>query len=67
MSRVMTMGELAASLAHEIKQPITAAAVNARACMQWLSRDAPHLTEACQTASATIAEVKRAAEIIDRV
>jgi PAS domain S-box-containing protein len=67
MSRVMTMGELAASLAHEIKQPIAAAAINARACMQWLCRDAPDLTEACQTASATIAEVKRAAEIIDRV
>jgi PAS domain S-box-containing protein len=67
MSRVMTMGELAASLAHEIKQPIAAAAINARACMQWLCRDAPDLTEASQTASATIAEVKRAAEIIDRV
>jgi PAS domain S-box-containing protein len=67
MSRVMTMGELAASLAHEIKQPIAAAAINAKACMQWLCRDAPDLTEACQTASATIADVKRAAEIIDRV
>jgi PAS domain S-box-containing protein len=67
MSRVMTVGELAASLAHEIKQPITAAAMNANACMQWLCRDTPDLTEACQTASATIVQVKRAAEIIDRV
>jgi signal transduction histidine kinase len=61
------MGELAASLAHEIKQPIAAAAMNAQACMHWLSRDAPNPTEACQAASATIAAVTRASEIIDRV
>jgi PAS domain S-box-containing protein len=67
MSRVMTMGELAASLAHEIKQPIAAAAMSAQACERWLCRDAPDLTKACESASAIIANVMRAAEIIDRV
>ena len=67
MNREMTMGELAASLAHELKQPMAAAANDAKACMEWLCRDAPDLTEACEAASATIADVTRAAEIIDRV
>ena len=67
MNREMTMGELAASLAHELKQPMAAAANDANACLQWLCRDAPDLTEACEAASATIADVTRAAEIIDRV
>ena len=38
MSRVATMGELAASLAHEIKQPIAATVTNARTCARWLER-----------------------------
>jgi PAS domain S-box-containing protein len=67
MSRVMTMGELAASLGHEVKQPITAAAMNAEACTRWLHRDVPDVTEACRSASSMIADVTRAAEIIDRV
>ncbi len=67
MSRVMTMGELAASLGHEIKQPIAAAAISAEACMQWLRRDAPDVTEASEAASATVAAVTRAGGIIDRV
>jgi PAS domain S-box-containing protein len=67
MSRVMTMGELAASLAHEIKQPIAAAAMNASVCARWLCRDPPDVVEASQAASRTIGDVIRAAEIIDRV
>lgn len=67
MSRVMTMGELAASLAHEIKQPIAAAAMNASVCARWLCRDRPDVVKAGQAASATIEDVTRAAEIIDRV
>ena len=67
MSRVMTMGELAASLGHEVKQPIAAAAMNAQACTRWLDRDVPDVTEACRAASSMIADVTRAAEIIDRV
>ena len=67
MSRVMTVGELAASLAHEIKQPITAALMHAKACTRWLRRDVPEVEEACTAASATVADVTRAAEIIERV
>ena len=67
LNRVSMMGELAASLAHEIKQPIAAAAISAEACTQWLRRDAPDVTEASQAASATVAAVTRAGGIIDRV
>jgi signal transduction histidine kinase len=67
MNRVSMMGELAASLAHEIKQPIAAAAISAEACTQWLRRDAPDVTEASEAASATLAAVTRAGGIIDRV
>jgi C4-dicarboxylate-specific signal transduction histidine kinase len=41
MSRVSTMAKLAASLAHEVKQPIAAAAMNARTCARWLQREEP--------------------------
>jgi PAS domain S-box-containing protein len=67
MNRVSMMGELAASLAHEIKQPIAAAVINAQTCAQWLSRDAPDVTEALQAASAMAAAATRAGGIIDRV
>jgi PAS domain S-box-containing protein len=67
MSRVITMGELAASLAHEIKQPIAAAASNANACERWLSRDAPDVTMARYSAALMVTDVTRAADIIDRV
>jgi PAS domain S-box-containing protein len=66
-NRVATMGELAASLAHEINQPITGAAVNGRACVNWLECDAPNVTEAREAASAVVADVTRAADIIDRI
>jgi PAS domain S-box-containing protein len=67
MSRVNTMGELAASLAHEIKQPITAAVVSAEACARWLRREAPDVTEACNASAHMVTSVTRAADIIDRV
>src|SRR5260370_20929578 len=67
MNRVSMMGELGASLAHEIKQPMAAAVMNAKTCGQWLRRDAPDLTEASKSASAMVADVMRAGAIIDRV
>jgi signal transduction histidine kinase len=63
----MTAGELAVSLAHEIRQPMAAAHLNAQACKQWLRRNAPDVTEACNAASSMIADVTRAEEIIDRI
>ena len=66
-NRVATMGELAASLAHEINQPITGAAASGRACVNWLECDAPNISEAREAASAMVADVTRAADIIDRI
>ena len=67
INRVSMMGELTASLAHEIRQPIAAANIAATACMRWLRRDRPDMKEACAAASAVVAAVTRAAGIIDRV
>jgi len=67
MSRVATMGELAASLAHEIKQPIAAAVTNARTCALWLERETPDLAEASEAASRTVNAAMRASDIVDRV
>ena len=67
LNRVSTMGELAASLAHEIKQPISAAMTDARTCSRWLTRDRPDLTEARAAASRVVKDVARASEIIGRV
>jgi len=67
INRVTTMGELAASLGHEIKQPISAAAADAETCLQWLSRDQPDLAEAQAAASRLIKDVTRASDIITRI
>src|SRR5271166_6263678 len=49
-NRVSMLGELAASLAHELKQPIAAAIINANTCMRWLARDQPDTQEAREAA-----------------
>jgi PAS domain S-box-containing protein len=67
INRVSMMGELTASLAHEIKQPLSAAIIDANACMRWLRRVPPDVMEACGSASRMVAAVTRAAGIIDRV
>jgi PAS domain S-box-containing protein len=66
-TRVSTMGELMASLAHEIKQPIGAAVTNGEACIRLLDRDQPDLPEAREAALEMIKDARRAADIIDRV
>jgi PAS domain S-box-containing protein len=67
VSRVTTMGELTASLAHEIKQPIAAAVTDAKTCLRWLGRDQPDLAEAREAASRIIKGATRAADIVSRV
>ncbi len=67
LSRVTTMGELTASLAHEIRQPISAAVTNAKTCLRWLGRDEPDVAEACEAASRLVKDVTRAADIIGRI
>ena len=66
INRVGIMGELAASLGHEIMQPIAAAAINARACLRWLQREPPEIDEARKTVSRIANDVDRAAGIIER-
>ena len=67
INRVNMMGELAAALAHEIKQPIAAAVANAGACLGFLQGERPDILEAREAASGTIGSARRAAEIIDHV
>jgi PAS domain S-box-containing protein len=67
VNRVTTMGELTASLAHEVNQPIAAALTNANTCLRWLTRDHPDLEEAREAASRIVKDATRAADIISRV
>jgi PAS domain S-box-containing protein len=67
LSRVTTMGELTASLAHEIRQPISAALTNAKTCLRWLGHDNPEVGEARDATSRMIQDVSRAADIISRI
>jgi PAS domain S-box-containing protein len=67
INRVTTMGELTASLAHEVNQPIAAAATDANTCLRWLARDQPDLEEARAAASRVVKDAARAAEIMSRV
>jgi PAS domain S-box-containing protein len=67
LSRVTTMGELTASLAHEIRQPISAALTNAKTCLRWLGCDAPDVPEAREAASRLVKDVTRAADIISSI
>jgi len=66
-SRLTTMGEITASLAHEVKQPIAAAVTDANTCVRWITRDEPDLKEAREAAWRIVKDAKRAAEIINRV
>src|SRR5205814_4060210 len=67
VSRVTTMGELTASLAHEVNQPIAAAVTNANTCLRWLTRGEPDVEEARQAASRIVKDLTRAGEIISRI
>jgi PAS domain S-box-containing protein len=66
-NRVSVMGELAASLAHELRQPIAAAITDAQTCLRWLTRDQPDVDEAREATLRTVKDNTRAAEIIDRL
>jgi signal transduction histidine kinase len=70
VNRVTTLGELTASLAHEVNQPIGAAVTNAESCLSclgWLAGDTPNLEEARAAASSIVEDGMRAAEIITRI
>jgi PAS domain S-box-containing protein len=67
VNRVSTLGEMAASLAHEIKQPIAAAITSANSCIEWLSHEPPNLDRARAAAARIDKYGNRAAEIIDHI
>jgi PAS domain S-box-containing protein len=67
MNRVSILGELAASVSHELKQPITAAITNAKTCLRWLKRDHPDVDEALEATSRIVKDGTHATEIIDRL
>jgi PAS domain S-box-containing protein len=67
VNRVTTMGELTASLAHEVNQPIAAASTNANTCLRWLAADTPNIEEAREAATRIVKDAKRAAEITSRI
>jgi PAS domain S-box-containing protein len=67
VTRVTTMGELTASLAHEVNQPIAAAITDSKTCLRWLTREPPDLNEAREAASRVVKDATRAADIISRI
>ena len=67
INRVSMLGELTASLAHEINQPITGTITSADACMRWLTREEPDLEEARANIKRIKQDGQRAAEIINRL
>jgi C4-dicarboxylate-specific signal transduction histidine kinase len=65
--RITTLGELTASIAHEVNQPLAAVVANAEACLRWLGRGTPDLDAARMSAECIINDGNRASEVIRRV
>ncbi len=67
VTRVMTLGELMASIAHEVNQPLAAVVTNAQACLRWLALETPRLDEARAAVERIIRDGNRASEVIQRI
>jgi PAS domain S-box-containing protein len=67
LSRVLTMGELTSSIAHEVNQPLAAVVANANACLRWMGAERPNLERARESVAAIITESHRASAVIQRV
>jgi signal transduction histidine kinase len=67
MNRISMLGELAASISHELKQPITAGIISAKTAVRWLAKDQPDVENACQSAANAVKAGERAVEIIERL
>ena len=67
VSRVTMLGELTASIAHEVNQPLTATLMNGNACLSWLGAQPPNLEEATRATERIIGDAKRASDVIARV
>ena len=66
-SRLTTIGELAASIAHEINQPLAAVVANGSASLRFLARDTPDLEEAREALNCIVKDAKRASDVIGRI
>ncbi len=67
VSRVMTLGELTASIAHEVNQPLAAVVTNAQAGLRWLALETPRLDEARAAVERIVRDGNRASEVIQRI
>jgi PAS domain S-box-containing protein len=67
VNRVATIGQLTASIAHEVNQPIAATVANAEAALRWLGREPPNLTEVREATERIVKEGHRAAAVIGRI
>jgi signal transduction histidine kinase len=63
----MTMGEMVASIAHEVNQPLSGVVLNGNACLRWLAGDPPNLHEAREAVQRIVRDGKRAGEVISRI
>jgi PAS domain S-box-containing protein len=67
VTRVMTLGELTASIAHEVNQPLSGVVLNGNACLRWLGGDSPNLDEAREAVRRIIRDGNRATDVIARI
>ena len=67
VTRVMTMGEIAASIAHEVNQPLAAVVMSGNACRRWLLADPPNIAEAREAVQRIISDGNRASQVIGRI
>ena len=67
VARVTTLGELTASIAHEVNQPLAAIVTNGQACLRWLGHDPPQLGEARGAVKRIVSDADRAGEVIRRI
>jgi len=67
VTRVMTLGELTSSIAHEVNQPLAAIVTNAESCLRWLDRETPEIDEARSASERIVRDAQRATEVIGRI
>jgi PAS domain S-box-containing protein len=67
ITRVTTMGEFVASIAHEVSQPLSAVVTNAEACLHWLAGSAPNIEKACEAVGRVVRDGRHAGEVIARI
>lgn len=67
VTRLTTLGELTASIAHEVNQPLAGIVMNGEACLRWMDRDKPDLDEVRSAVKRSIADAQRASDIVHRI